>query len=184
MTGLSHTCSRMSLLEWWWRERNGRFEERRKITLSEFYMTTSIWARRFCRVNQSSRCLLSTHMTISGNIWVVSGKACVFLHVGPIWAVPARNRLSQKEADELLPHSTQVALDWKRLGLARVVVYQARAHTHVHTRTHAVQGCLCGCMLGVPERRRLPLVLKDARQQPARPAVFDALSHLNPCISW
>lgn len=81
---------------------------------------------------------------------MVSGKACVFLHMWQIWATPARNSLDWKEADELLPHSLQVALDWKRLGLARVVVYQARAHTH-KCSPRLLMWIQRDCMLGVPE---------------------------------
>lgn len=75
----------MHLLKWQWRKRNGSFEGKRKITLSEFYVTASICAKSEWKVNQSSRYFLSTNMTISRNIWTVNGKACVLPHMWHIW---------------------------------------------------------------------------------------------------
>lgn len=64
-----------------------------------------------------------------------------------------------------VPH--KAALDWKRLHLAGVVVERACAHTDVHTCSGRL--LVWGqrhCRPGLPERRRLPLGLKNGRQQP------------------
>ena len=45
---------------------------------------------------------------------------------------PSQEQLGQEEGDELSPHSPQVALVWKRLDSARVVVYPTRAHINTH----------------------------------------------------
>lgn len=153
-----------------------QIEEKRKITVRNSYDNSHL-GKKFLRVNQTSRCFRSTNTTVSRSIWVVNGKACVFQYVWHIWATPARNRLGQVEADERSPPFPRIALDWKRLDLAGVVVYQARAHTNTHECSLGLPVWLQrDCELGVPERR-LPLGLKNARQQPTRPMAFSALSH-------
>lgn len=94
---------------------------------------------------------------------------------------PSQEQLGQEEGDELSPHSPQVALVWKRLDSARVVVYQTRAHINTHEcHLRLLVWIQRDCKLGVAERR-LPLGLKNARQQTPRSIAFSALSHPTPC---
>lgn len=107
----------------------------------------------------------------------------VFSTHGTFWQPIARNKLGQKGAATVTVatfskgwHSIRKGWIW--LG------HWFNVHTQIYT--HAVGGYVD---LEIPytrasERGKLPLGLKNSREQPTRHTAFSALSQLTPVHSW